>query len=135
VRDILPEYKFSSFAYPFGDVNLGNKVLLAKNFPICRGIWDGINHGRIDFAQLKSVGLESRKNYTLADVEAWIDRAVETKGWLIFFTHDISNDPSPHGFSTDLFARVVESVAKRRVQVRTVKNAAALAAAQSPVIQ
>lgn len=128
LRDILPENKFSSFAYPFGDVNLGNKMLLSDQYPICRGIWDGINHGRMDFAQLNAVGLERHKNRTLEDIEAWIDQAVRTNGWLIFFTHDVSNDPSPFGCPTDLFASTVESVAKRGIRVCTVKNAAGLSA-------
>ena len=53
MREILPSHTFSSFAYPFGELNLRRKVLLAKQFPICRGVSGGFNVGRIDCAPPK----------------------------------------------------------------------------------
>lgn len=134
IREVLPQHKLSSFAYPFGDLDLRSKALLARKFPICRGIWEGVNQGRMDFAQLKSVRLE-RRSYEPRAIEFWLDRAVAAKGWLIFFTHDISDDPSPFGCSRDVFAKVAESVARRGIRVLPVKNVAGLAAAPLDAIQ
>ncbi|MGH6828678.1 MAG: polysaccharide deacetylase family protein [Rhizomicrobium sp.] len=128
VRSLLPQRRLSSFAYPFGDVGLRAKVLMARQFPVCRGIWAGLNRGRMDFAQLRSVGIE-RRSLDESAIESWLDRAVASKAWLIFFMHDISDNPTPFGCPRDVFARIVASVARRRIKVLPVKNAAGLAAA------
>ena len=60
VHQILGDYMMCSFAYPDGDVSITTKALLGRWFPICRGIWSGVNQRRIDFMQLKAVGLSVR---------------------------------------------------------------------------
>ena len=126
VAEALPHHRLSSFAYPYGDVDLGRKALIARRFPICRGIWPGINAGRMDFAQLKAVPLE-RRSLDGLDVEAWLDRAQATHGWLIFFTHDVSDDPTPYGCSRKTLEAVADAVARRGMRVLPVKNAVGLA--------
>jgi peptidoglycan/xylan/chitin deacetylase (PgdA/CDA1 family) len=126
LAEALPEHRLSSFAYPYGDLDLGKKALIARRFPVCRGIWPGINAGRMDFAQLKAVPLERRSLDSL-DVEAWLDRAQAERGWLIFFSHDVSDDPSPYGCFRKTFEAVADAVARRGMRVLPVKNAAGLA--------
>jgi peptidoglycan/xylan/chitin deacetylase (PgdA/CDA1 family) len=126
VAEVLPGHRLSSFAYPFGDLHLSQKALIARRFPICRGIWPGINAGRMDFGQLKSVSLERRMSEGF-DVEAWLDRAEAEHGWLIFFSHDVSDDPSPYGADRRTFEAVADAVARRGVRVLPVKNAVGLA--------
>jgi peptidoglycan/xylan/chitin deacetylase (PgdA/CDA1 family) len=126
VAEVLPHHRLSSFAYPYGDLDLGKKALLAQRFPICRGIWPGINAGRMDFAQLKAVPLE-RNSLAGLDVEAWLDRAEAERGWLIFFTHDVSDDPSAYGCFRRTFEAVADAVARRGIRVLPVKNAVGLA--------
>jgi peptidoglycan/xylan/chitin deacetylase (PgdA/CDA1 family) len=128
VREILPKLRFASFAYPFGDLDLSAKALLVRQFSTCRGIWGGLNKGWIDRAQLSSVALE-RRELDESQIEAWLDQASAANAWLVFFTHDVSDNPSPYGCPTDTFARIVASVARRRIKVLPVKDAAALAAA------
>lgn len=126
IRKILPGHIFNSFAYPFGDLSLHNKVLLASQFEICRGVSGGLNVGRIDFAELRSVLLRPWSFEDLR-IESWLERAVASKAWLIFVTHDISDDPSPYGCRTSVFAKIVESITKRGIKVLSVKNAAEVA--------
>jgi peptidoglycan/xylan/chitin deacetylase (PgdA/CDA1 family) len=126
VREALPGRRLSSFAYPYGDLDLGRKALIAGRYPVCRGIWPGLNTGRMDFAQLKAVPLE-RRSLDALDVDGWLDRAVAAKGWLVFFTHDVSDDPSPYGCTSAAFAALVEKVAARGIKVLPMKNAAGLA--------
>jgi peptidoglycan/xylan/chitin deacetylase (PgdA/CDA1 family) len=126
VAEALPGQRMSSFAYPFGDLHLGQKALIARRFPICRGIWPGLNTGRMDFAQLKAVSLERRMAEGF-DVEAWLDRAQAERGWLIFFTHDVSDDPTPYGSTRRAFEAVADAVARRGIRVLPVKNAVGLA--------
>jgi peptidoglycan/xylan/chitin deacetylase (PgdA/CDA1 family) len=126
IGKVLPEHRLSSFAYPFGDVDLGRKGQIARRFPICRGIWPGVNAGRMDFAQLKAVPLE-RRSLDQLDVDAWLDRAEAARGWLIFFTHDVSDDPSAFGCLRRTFEAVADAVARRGLKVLPVRNATGLA--------
>jgi peptidoglycan/xylan/chitin deacetylase (PgdA/CDA1 family) len=126
VAEALPEHRLSSFAYPYGDLDLRKKAMIARRYPVCRGIWPGINAGRMDFAQLKAVPLE-RRSLDGLDVEAWLDRAQAQNGWLIFFTHDVSDDPSPYGCSRKAFEAVADAVVRRSLRVLPMKNAAGLA--------
>lgn len=126
LAEAVPEHRLSSFAYPYGDLDLGKKALIARRFPVCRGIWPGINAGRMDFAQLKAVPLE-RNSLDRLDVEAWLDRAETERGWLIFFSHDVSDDPSPYGCFRKTFEAVADAVARRGMRVLPLKNAAGLA--------
>ena len=123
VSGVLPGYTFSSFAYPFGELNLRRKMLLAEQFAICRGVSGGLNVGRIDFAQLRSI-LLTAGSFEELRIDAWLERAVASKGWLIFLTHDISDNPSPYGCRTNVFAKIVDSVTKRGIKVLPVGEAA-----------
>lgn len=126
LRENLPGLRLSSFAYPYGDVRLPQKRLLARQFSIARGIWPGLNTGRMDFGELKAVALERRRP-TTAEIQEWLEDAKRQNGWLIFFTHDVSNQPSDYGCTPDALARVVELVAKAGIRVLPVKNAAGFA--------
>jgi peptidoglycan/xylan/chitin deacetylase (PgdA/CDA1 family) len=126
IHEALPDVRLSSFAYPYGDLDLGKKALMAARFPVCRGIWPGLNAGRLDLAQLKAVALE-RRSLDRLDIDAWLDGAQSAKAWLVFFTHDISDDPSPYGCDRRTFAEVVERVAARGIKVLPLKDAAGLA--------
>ncbi len=126
IRQILPDQALTSFAYPYGDLDLGKKALVARHFPVCRGIWPGLNRGMMDFAQLKAVSLESRQPEA-AEVDSWLDAAAQTNAWLIFFTHDVSDTPTPYGTSRKAFAEVLDKVARRGMRVLPMKNAAGVA--------
>ncbi|HLI21778.1 MAG TPA: hypothetical protein VKV32_11705, partial [Stellaceae bacterium] len=126
LHEALPDLRLTSFAYPYGDVRLPQKRLIAKHFPIARGIWPGLNAGRMDFGELKAIGLE-RDRPSLAEIQDWLDRAKERNAWLIFFTHDVPNQPSEYGCGVAAFARIVELVAKAAIKVLPVKNAAGFA--------
>jgi peptidoglycan/xylan/chitin deacetylase (PgdA/CDA1 family) len=99
-----------NFAYPFGGISFGKKLRLQSRFDTCRGIYPGINAGRIDAGMLKAVPLYSS---TLDDegVRRWIAQAVAKSGWLVFFTHDVSERPTPYGVTPDfLHAAVAAAV-------------------------
>jgi hypothetical protein len=132
IREILPGHTFSSFAYPFGELRLRNKALLAKQFSVCRGVGGGLNLGRIDIAQLRSVML-GPQSFEELRIEAWLDRAIASKAWLVFFTHDISDDPSPYGCLASVFAKTIESITKRGIKVLPINTAGELASTSLPV--
>ena len=122
VRQILGDYTICSFAYPDGYASITTKALVGRWFPVCRGIWSGVNHKRIDFMQLKAVSLE--RDFDRARVEKALDEAMGTNGWLIFFTHDVSDNPSLYGCRPSQLAAVVQAVVERGIEILPMKNAA-----------
>ena len=123
IRRLLGEYTMTSFAYPFGAASIPSKSFLHDRFPFCRGIWSGINKGRVDFAQLRAVPLDHRLD--LAQLARLLDEAERSNGWLIFFTHDVSESPSPYGCKTRDLALLLEGVTKRGIPVLPVRDAGA----------
>lgn len=127
VRSVLgPEYEMSSFAYPYGAVSLSRKWQAASLYPICRSIEPRVNAGLIDFAQIGALGLENR-DLDLGRIAAALDEALERNGWVIFFTHDVSDRPTMFGCPTAAFSEVVRMVAERGIDVLPVKHASARA--------
>jgi len=115
--------RLASFAYPFGAVSVRSKYLVGRHFPVCRGIDAGINSGLIDFGQLKAV--EITPALSLPRVRALLDSAKAMRGWLIFFTHDVSRSPSEHGCRTSDLRAIIDKVGERGMEVLPVGAAAA----------
>jgi peptidoglycan/xylan/chitin deacetylase (PgdA/CDA1 family) len=124
VHRVLGDYPMTSFAYPYGQVTVGAKAFLSRHYPVCRGIWSGVNSGRIDFRQLRATPLE-RSSFDPTRVSAIIDKAAASNGWLIFFTHDISANPSAFGITGSEFRRVVSEVVERGIDILPMNEAAA----------
>lgn len=122
VGDVVPE----TFAYPYGDTSLRTKILFAHRFSCCRGTEPGVNRGALDLGQLKTVSLESRQ-WNAGAIDRWIADAFRTPCWIIFFTHDIADSPTPYGSTPWM---IEEALAKTRAagfEIMTVKNALARA--------
>ena len=124
VADHLGDYPLSSFAYPYGDVSPRTKLLFSNRFPSSRGIRRGVNAGLIDLAQLKAIGLE-KKAWNPAAIERAVENAVRSNGWIIFFTHDISDAPSPFGATPDMLDHALGCVRAAGIDVLPVKHALA----------
>lgn len=115
-----------TFAYPYGEVTPRTKALFGKAFPTSRGIRPGVNGAVSDLAQLRAVPLESR-SWRAIDVERWVESARLSKGWLIFFSHDVSETPSPYGCTPDMLRHALTCVRDAGIGIRTVKDALAAA--------
>jgi len=123
VNRVLGEYHMTSFAYPFGHASIAAKNFIGRHFPVARGICFGINKRRVDFSLLRAVSLE--RAFDHGRVLKVLDEARRTNGWVLFFTHDVSDTPSPYGCRPSELARVVEAVLERRIAVLPMKRAAA----------
>lgn len=100
-----------SFAFPFGSVSFSSKTALSHRFSSCRGVGHGINAGSVDFADLRAnpVGIWEDE----AIVSRLIDDACGADGWLIFYTHDIVDSPSPYGCTPAQLEATVAAAAAR----------------------
>ena len=124
ITERLGDYPLSSFAYPYGDVSPRTKLLFSRRFPTSRGISRGVNAGLIDLAQLKAIGLE-RKAWNPDAIERWVAQAASRNGWIIFFTHDVSDDSSPFGATPRMLEHALAAVGRAGIDILPVKHALA----------
>lgn len=109
-RDTLsrlhPGTEFKTFSYPISLPRPLTKARTAKHFLCCRGGGQTLNIGMADLNQLSAYFLEKSRD-RIEDIKKLIDSNQQARGWLIFGTHDISNNPSPFGCTPDFFEAVV----------------------------
>jgi len=126
VRYCLGGYAMQSFAYPFGDMSPLRKLQAQTRFASCRGNSPGLNAARIDLGDLRSERIyEGTIDHD--HVASLLQTASATRAWLIFYTHDVSEQPSAYGCTAETFERVVKSVAAAGIRILTVRDATALA--------
>lgn len=125
LQDILgKDYILTSFAYPFGDVSLTAKSVASKEYAICRGVYPDINTKRMDMAQLNSVGIY-KKDWDEGVILRAIERALELKSWIIFTTHDVSDDCTAYGCTAQMLEWTLETVQDAGIPIKTCRSGAA----------
>lgn len=123
LAQMRPGLKFSTFAYPKSGATLSVKLPLQKRFVCCRGGGQAANIGMTDLNMLKACFLDKRAKVELAFIKELIDYNAEQRGWLIFATHDVADDPSPYGCTPEFFRQVVDYAAHSGAALVTVKDA------------
>lgn len=116
----IKEFSPRNFAYPFGAVSPLAAQVLNPHFSSCRGIRPGINEGRLNLSELLANSLYAT-TFDEARLCSLIDRNVSAGGWLIFYTHDVCETPSPYGCKPGQFEAIVAYAAKR-APIRTVQD-------------
>jgi len=114
----------SHFAYPFGRVSHPARQHLGLRFRTCRGIFPGINANSIDLALLRANKLYGGPR-DFARARRLIAEVGRTGGWLIFFTHDVSETPSPFGCSPVALDELVQVALHARCAVAPIGQALA----------
>jgi peptidoglycan/xylan/chitin deacetylase (PgdA/CDA1 family) len=109
---LVDDFAPTNFAYPFGAVCRSAKRALAPRFATCRGIFGGINAGRVDLADLLATRLYDC-SFDERHLRKLIDRNRAVGGWLIFYTHDVSATPSPFGCTPRQLEGIVAYAAAR----------------------
>jgi peptidoglycan/xylan/chitin deacetylase (PgdA/CDA1 family) len=94
-----------SFAYPFGREGSVGKRIAMQSYRSARTIVWGVNRFHIDLSLLKSVPLYSRDGPP--DLERYLDAIQSRNGWLILYTHDVSDHPSPYGCTPEKLRGVI----------------------------
>jgi peptidoglycan/xylan/chitin deacetylase (PgdA/CDA1 family) len=102
----------ANFAYPFGRYVGTAKRLVAPCFASCRGTSDGINHRGADLADLRGTRVYAQQ-FSESAMRRLIDRACELGGWLIFYTHDVTEAPSRFGCTPRQWESIVAYAAGR----------------------
>lgn len=85
-----------SFAYPFGSITLEAKRAAGARFSNCRCTWPRVNRGVADLNLLSAAPLYSRGEF-LPRARGLLRDCARHGGWLILYSHDVQETPSPHG--------------------------------------
>jgi peptidoglycan/xylan/chitin deacetylase (PgdA/CDA1 family) len=97
-----------NFAYPYGDLSFRARRYLETQFDSCRSVDLGINTHIADLGSLKSCPLENA-SIDRTKIAALIAETVRTNGWLIFFSHDVTERPSRYGIMPELLEWAVNA--------------------------
>jgi peptidoglycan/xylan/chitin deacetylase (PgdA/CDA1 family) len=108
----------ATFAYPYGDVSPWAKAVLAPRFQLLRGLHHGLVRRGSDLNQAPAVGVEGEDGEALA--WRWLDRAISERAWLILYTHDVADDPSPWGCTPAALERLIDAALASGVEIVTV---------------
>lgn len=111
LRKISSKIVVRNFAYPFGDMSVRTKRYLEDRYDSCRSGHAGINTGVADLGALNAWPLDNA-SLDRAKIAELVAATVQSRGWLIFYSHDVDQQPSRFGVSPDLLEWAV-STAKR----------------------
>lgn len=100
-----------AFAYPYGETTRDLKSHLPPRFATARGITPGLVRGAVDLAQLPAYPLFGAG--AMRRAAQALNRAARRNAWMIAFTHDVGDAPSPFGASAadlDTFLRLAHTL-------------------------
>lgn len=118
----FPQLKMTNFSFPSGSISRRAKRSVEPYFESARSIAKGVNSGRIDLNELLAVKLYSHLN-DLEQLKELIAENARTRSWLIFYTHDVDNDPTEWGCRPDELEAIVETAVNSTNRVLTVREA------------
>jgi peptidoglycan/xylan/chitin deacetylase (PgdA/CDA1 family) len=124
IREGATVHASGNFAYPYGEVTLVAKEHLGSRMKSCRGTFGGFNGPDVDLNLLRANRLYGGVDQAAAAKEL-IRENERRKSWLIFYSHDVANKPSPFGCSPELLEQVVSFAASRGTKILTVADVVA----------
>lgn len=111
-----------NFSVPFGKSYLPSQSTLKRQFRSSRGILPGVNRHNTDLYHLLAVELRPDTQF-LDAADQWLDSVIENPGWLIFFTHDVSDNPSFYGCPRERLQALVQKSLSAGCRIMTVDAA------------
>jgi peptidoglycan/xylan/chitin deacetylase (PgdA/CDA1 family) len=111
-----------NFAYPFGDLGIWQIDALATRFHSCRTIYEHLNQGTIDLGKVSAIGLFDR-TLDRRGLKTLIAEAAACNGWLVFYTHDIADQPTFMGTSPHLLDETLSLLAEAGLPCLTMEAA------------
>ena len=119
---VVPNYRLENFSYPYGDVDPKAKRVVNGFYSSSRSIFSGINVGTADLNLLLANKLYS-KTEPIDKIAALIEENNRKNGWLIFYTHDVEENPSKYGCTPAYFEEAVKMAVASGAEIVTVKQA------------
>jgi len=122
LRRLVPGLSNESYAYPYGICGLPQKRWLSRTVRASRSVMAGINKGQTDLDFLKSVEI-SERSLAAVPMEAWLDRLARDGGWLVLFTHDVCDNPTPFGTTSRILESAIAGALARDIAIMPVAQA------------
>ena len=122
VDERLPGTGLRSLSYPISYPRPETKRRMEKHFSCARGGGQTFNTGIVDLNYLKAFFIEqSRDNFDA--IKQTIDGNACAKGWLIFATHDVCDQPTRFGCFPGFFEKVVDYAIQSKATILPVFRA------------
>lgn len=124
-REVLAKWGVpapTNFAYPYGDVSHDAKSALSGRYDVLRSLSPGLIEDGVDLNQAPGVGVEGPGGERVARI--WLARAIRRKAWLILYTHDVSDEPTPWGCTPAALGRLVDAALAGGCETVTVAQGA-----------
>jgi peptidoglycan/xylan/chitin deacetylase (PgdA/CDA1 family) len=120
---IIPGARFETMSYPISTTpRPGTKKQTGLRFLCCRAGGQTNNVGTVDLNYVRSFFLEQSTEDPSA-IWNLIDRNRVEKGWLVFSTHDVSEQPTKYGCTPEFFDEVVKRAVDSKALVLPVIQA------------
>jgi len=110
-----------NFAYPFGDVTLEAKKILGPRLCSSRSIFPGFNGPNVDLNLLRANSLYGDSDQLIKAQKLILENR-KRKSWLIFYSHDVRQNPSAYGCTPSLLEATVSFALKQECRVLNVKE-------------
>lgn len=110
-----------NFAFPYGEATLRAKRKVGPQMESCRGTQSGFNGPCADLNLLRANRLYGGTDQ-LEEAKNLILENEARRSWLIFYTHDVAESPSPFGCTPALLEEVVSFASRRRTRIATVSE-------------
>ena len=112
----------TTFAYPYGDVSHDAKRVTSGRFAVARALHHGLIETGADLNQAPAVGIEGQDGAEVA--KRWLERAAARKAWLILYTHDVRETPSPVGCTPQALSGLIDAAIALGFDIVTVAEGA-----------
>lgn len=122
LRSIVAGAEFKTLSYPIASPRPATKRRCGRQFASCRGGGQTFNLSTIDLNNLSAFFLEQARDNPDA-IKQLIDLNSASRGWLIFATHDVCDNPTRFGCEPAFFEQIVRYSVNSDSRVLTVSQA------------
>lgn len=113
---LVPGKPLAHFAYPYGRLRPSQKAKLGQRFQSMRSIFPGLHRDRVDLNLLKGNKLYSSGGHIDRALRL-VDQLAESGGWLILYSHDVSDHPTEFGVTPRDLERLLHASASAGAEV------------------
>lgn len=119
---LLDASSIDHFSYPFGQVNFIAKKVLAENYRTMRSSRPGINQGSTDMYLLRAISIYD-STFNKEKIRQVIQKAERSGGWLIFYTHGVTDNPDAHSCTPEQLECLIKQCKLSSAEILTVSEA------------
>ena len=116
LQALSPHQRIENFAYPYGVLSVAGKYQMSRMTRANRSAHPGLNTGWVDLDFVRAYELSDAR-ISVEQVRKILDAAVETSGWVVFFSHELSDSYGPFGTSSNLFLTTIKAVLERDLSI------------------